>query len=235
MEGEVDLPSYTYPGLYVLEGVLRVADGMTADHIANKLKVRLWRIKSAIGGLRKMGLITTVRDGRRVLYFSRSESIHKAFVGAFYRYLLPLSQGRSLEWMMTNFWPRGKRTTSYKRATYLLRLGRDLGLIVSKDGTHLLTIEGLRTVLARAVEVIYVMETEGKMGDYVSLTRVLSKLSEWGIEPKLAKELLRDAISELNGRLSPSPALSKAVLRDGIRVGGQGYLYYLSLKGTRWE
>ncbi len=175
------------------------------------------------------------RRGREVLYFSDDGSLHESFINAFFQYILPLYKERSIKWMMVTLWPNDKKGTSYKRAVYLAKLGKDLGVLESNGNGYFLSPRGLRKTLAKAIESAYVEESGGKIGSYVNLTRILTRLSDWGMDPQVAKEGFLAAISEIGGRLSPSPAISDNVLRDGIMDRKKGYLYYLSLRKVKFN
>ncbi|GEM_PF-6519257 len=232
--GSVYIPSYTYPGLDVIYRVREEAKGITARRISKRLNVKEWKVKSALGILRVMGLIRSERKGGRTVYTSQGNGLTEAYAGTFFRALLRLEEAKTLDLIIKDLWPRDKRATARKRATYLLAMGRDLDLIERKDGTYTLSPVGLRLSVARALEEIYAMELGGKLGDFVSLTKILSRLSEWGMKRKTAKRAIISALEELEADLTPSPNLSSKVRRDGIMTE-RGYLYYLTLWNWRWR
>ncbi len=232
--GSVYIPSYTYPGLDVIDRVRAEARGRTAKQLSERLDVKEWKVKSAIGVLRVMGLIRSERKRGRTVYTAQGNGLVEAYAGAFFRALLRLGETKKLDRIIRDLWPRDKRSTARKRATYLLAMGMDLGLIHGEDRAYILTPVGLRLSVARALEEVYAIESGGKLGDFVSLTKILSRLSEWGLKRRLAKEAIIEALKELDADLTPSPSLSSRVRRDGIMTD-RGYLYYLTLRSWRWR
>ncbi len=230
----VYIPSYTYPGLDVIDRVRVEAKGRTVKQLSERLNIKQWKVKSAIGVLRAMGLIRSERKGSKTVYISQGSRLTEAYAGAFFRALLRLGETKTLDRVIKDLWPRDKRSTARKRATCLLTMGSDLGLIRREDGAYTLTSAGLRLSVARALEEIYAIEFGGKLGDFISLTKILNRLSEWGLKRGLAKKAIMGALEELDADLAPSPSLSSRVRRDGIMMD-RGYLYYLTLRSWRWK
>lgn len=228
-----EVPSYSFPGLRLMEEVLKLAKGVTASYLAAELGISKWKVRSALAGLRAVGMVAPKREKGRILYkvlHPNGGSMARAYLDTYYMMLLPLTSGRTSKWVAKTFWPKDKERTAIKRATYLIRMGSELEFL---NGPYL-TEAGAREVIARAVEDIYFQETGGKTGKFVTLTKVLEALERWGADIEIVRASLLGALSMLDGNLSPAPNLSEKVKRDGIR-GRRGYLYYLSLKGRRFS
>ena len=222
----VEVPSYSYPGLDVFLEIMKRRKEGTLDQISRELGVKSWRVRSALSMLSRMSLVRKRRKGRSVRYKPVKGDLRGAFLFTFYRHLLRLSKPHTTGELASKLWKGEKRATSMKRAKYLVSMGTDLGVIRVEGRSYQLEEFALRKTAVKAVIEAY----KGEKGDYVPLTKILDKLEEWGLERDLSKEMILKASREMGWRLTPSPAISDEVIRDGIPSEG-GYLYFLLVEG----
>lgn len=233
------MPSYSYPGLGVLEAVARELGsrgrGGTCGEISETLKAPRRKVQAALAGLRSLGLVRRVRRSGRYLYVDAgSGSIGEAAIShpEVFRVLwISLTTPSTVPEIARALYRRGRKSTREKRATYVVRLAEDLGLVSRSSRVVRVTEAGAIAALAKALEEAYRGVTH-VLGEPVSLTRMREEMSRRGLSREAFDALVLEAVEAIPGAmLSPAPAWSRTVVRDAIRDERGRLLYFLSIWG----
>ncbi len=237
-EGPVrPMPSYSYPGLEVLEAVSHGLEsqnrGRTCGEISKMLGIPKRKAQAALAGLRSLGLVDRVKRSGRYLYRAAGDrSVGEAALShpEVFRVLwISLTTPSTVPDIARALYRGGRKSTREKRATYAVRLAEDLGLVSRSSRVVRVTEEGAVAAAARALREAYRRATHVP-GEPVSLTRLREEMGRKGLSREAFDALILEAVEAIPGAmLSPAPAWSKTVVRDAIRDERGRLLYFLSI------
>ncbi len=215
------LPSYSYPGMDVLESVRRRISRKerTTSEISRETGVPRWKVRAALSILTYLKVVSRTKRGRSITYKGRRASIRRAFLSD-ERIGKIIVAGVSDSKIL-----RGESTRA-KRLNYCLRMASDLGIVsrVGRRRSYRFTEEGSREVLGSLVRALLAGSKDG----VISMSDLRRELGELGMSRELFDELMPRALSRF--RLSPAPASVDSVRRDCLVDDRGRAIYFVGLR-----